>query len=140
MIVLLIRGGLDVFSFPIFSNRGNLLAASRVLLRCHGTILTLKFCLEHLILAAGSLTSLKGKGTFDRGGCCCCVLINNRRDAAASGVITDGRGCVMLVLILLLTEVGMCSRRERLCMNLLSLDSGTKLAFAVIQHGARGGS
>jgi hypothetical protein len=50
MILLLIRGGLDVSSVPIFSDRGNLLAASRVLLRCHGTILTLKFCLEHLIL------------------------------------------------------------------------------------------
>lgn len=49
IILLLIRGGLDVSSVPIFSDRGNLLAASRILSRDHGIILSLKFCLEHLI-------------------------------------------------------------------------------------------
>jgi hypothetical protein len=33
ILLLLTRGGLDVFSFPIFSNRGNLLAASQILWR-----------------------------------------------------------------------------------------------------------
>jgi hypothetical protein len=81
---------------------------------------------QQRLVAVASFTLLKGKDRFNRGCCCCCccccccVLIDNRRDAAASGVITDGRGCVMLVLILLLTEVGMCSRRERLHMNLFS--------------------
>jgi hypothetical protein len=50
-------------------------------------------------VAVGSFMFLKGKDRFNRGGRRCSVLIDNRRDAAASGVITDGRGCVMLVLI-----------------------------------------
>jgi hypothetical protein len=49
-IVLLLRlRGSDVESIPIFSDRGNLLAASRILLNDHGLTLSTKFCLEHLI-------------------------------------------------------------------------------------------
>ena len=49
IILLLIRGRLDVWSVPIFSDCGNLLAASHILSRQHGIILSIKFCLEHLI-------------------------------------------------------------------------------------------
>ena len=49
LILLLIRGGLDVSSVPVFSDRGPPLAASRILARDHGIILSIKFWLEHLI-------------------------------------------------------------------------------------------
>ena len=49
MILLLIRGGLDALSVPIFLDRGNLLAASRILSRDHSAIVSVKFCLERLI-------------------------------------------------------------------------------------------
>jgi hypothetical protein len=49
ILLLLIRGGLDVSSTPIFSDCVNLLAASRILWRDHGILLSIKFCLDHLI-------------------------------------------------------------------------------------------
>jgi hypothetical protein len=49
IILLLERGGLDVSSIPVFSDRGNLLAALRILWRDHSLILSIKICLEHLI-------------------------------------------------------------------------------------------
>jgi hypothetical protein len=49
IVLLLRRGGLDVESIPIFLDRGNLLAASRILQNDHGLTLSTKFCLDHLI-------------------------------------------------------------------------------------------
>jgi hypothetical protein len=49
LLLLLTRGGLDVSYFPIFTGDGNLLAASQILWRHHGILLSIKFCLEHLI-------------------------------------------------------------------------------------------
>jgi hypothetical protein len=46
ILLLLIHGGLDVSSFPIFSNCGNLLAASRILWWDQGIMLSKKFCLS----------------------------------------------------------------------------------------------
>jgi hypothetical protein len=43
------KAGLPVCRWPIFSGRGHLVAASKVLLEKHGLSLNLKFCTEHIV-------------------------------------------------------------------------------------------
>jgi hypothetical protein len=49
LLLLLVRAGLDVEGFPWFSDRGNLLSAARVLFSQYGLLLSIKYCLEHIM-------------------------------------------------------------------------------------------
>jgi hypothetical protein len=49
LLLLLVWAGLDVEAFPWFSDRGYLLSASRFLFSQYGLLLSIKYCLEHII-------------------------------------------------------------------------------------------
>jgi hypothetical protein len=62
LLLLLVLAGLDVEAFPWFSDRGNLLSASRILFSEYGLLLSIKYCLEHIIRNVTAKFGLKKSG------------------------------------------------------------------------------
>jgi hypothetical protein len=84
IVLLLRRGGSDVSSIPNFSDRGNLLAASRILQNDHGLTLSIKFCLEHLIRNVVSKFSVSKAAT----GSLCAIMASMQSSATIDTFIT----------------------------------------------------